>query len=372
MQVNIMNETTSLWIKEDKMTFTENDKLKALAIVRVFETSRPFDDYAACVVLDDGAGISYGICQFTHRSGSLAEVVDRYIANGGKVGGAILAGCRSALLDTSAGSIERLAANAQVRNALRSAAATREMKSAQEAVAFERYLAPAIALCGKCGFSRPLSLAVVYDSIVHGSFYRVARGVAADRSDEQAWITAYVRRRDAWLASYPRLTATRYRTRFFLNQIAISNWELRLPINVHGVRLTSELFTSQTAVEPFDKPAEKPAEHTNTSAIDPPPAQPPSSGATVFQSLGAATERFDQVADTVNAVVTRTDAAKSLWTTVVGTLWQAVWAVAGFAAGLPHAVWITVAIICGLLTLFYLYRQIALGKIRERSSQHSN
>ena len=38
------------------MTFTENDKLKAMAIVNIFETSRPFGDYAACAVLDDGAG----------------------------------------------------------------------------------------------------------------------------------------------------------------------------------------------------------------------------------------------------------------------------------------------------------------------------
>ncbi len=353
------------------MTFSENDKLKTLAIVRIFETSQPFGDYAACVVLDDGAGISYGICQFTHRSGSLAEVVDRYLENGGKVGVTILTALRSALRDTSVAAIAKLAANGPLRHALRAAAVTREMKAAQEAVAFERYLAPAIALCSKLGFTRPLSLTIVYDSLVHGSFYRVARGVSADRSNEQAWVTAYVRRRDAWLASYPRLAATRYRTRFFLNQIAVSNWELRLPINVHGVRLTSGSFTSETAVEPFDTPSEKPAEQTNTSAIsaiDPPRTQPPSPGPTVLQAIGAATDRFDQISNTVNGAVSRTDAAKSLWTTVVGTLWQAGWAAAGLAAGIPSEVWITVAIICGLLTLFYLYRQIALGKIRERTS----
>lgn len=360
------------------MTFTKNDKLKALAIVRVFETSRPFGDYAACVVLDDGAGISYGICQFTHRSGSLAEVVDRYLENGGKVGVAIMTASRSALGDTSPKAITRLAANTAFRNALRAAAVTREMKSAQEAVAFNRYLAPSIALCAKFGFTRPLSLAVVYDSLVHGSFYRVARGVDADRSDERAWITAYVRRRDAWLASYPRLTVTRYRTRFFLNQIAVSNWELRLPLNVHGVRLSSELFKSETAVEPFDNPADKPAEPQSspvTSATEPAQSQPPPPvlpGPTVFQKIGAAANSagtgFDRVEKAVNAVVTRADSAKSLWTTVAGTLWQAVWAVAGFVAGLPREVWITVAIICALLTLIYLYRQIALGKIREQTS----
>ena len=95
----------------------------------------------------------------------------------------------------------------------------------------------------------------------------------------------------------------------------------------------------------------------------------------MFQNIHTAassvTEKFDRVEETINGVVTRTDAAKSLWTTVVGTLWQAVWAAAGFVAGLPHEVWITVAIICGVLTLFYLYRQIALGKIREKTSLNS-
>ncbi len=43
------------------MTFTEIDKLKAVAIVNIFETSRPFGDYAAYAVLNDGAGVSYGI-----------------------------------------------------------------------------------------------------------------------------------------------------------------------------------------------------------------------------------------------------------------------------------------------------------------------
>ena len=34
------------------MPFTRSEKVKALAIVNVFETSKPFGDYAACVVLN--------------------------------------------------------------------------------------------------------------------------------------------------------------------------------------------------------------------------------------------------------------------------------------------------------------------------------
>ena len=67
-------------------TFTELDQLKAMAIVNIFETSRPFGEYGALVVLNDGAGLSYGISQFTHRSGSLHAVVRRYLEMGGRVG----------------------------------------------------------------------------------------------------------------------------------------------------------------------------------------------------------------------------------------------------------------------------------------------
>ena len=74
----------------------------------------------------------------------------------------------------------------------------------------------------------------------------------------------------------------------------------------------------------------------------------------------------------VTGVVTRTDRAKSLWTTVGGTIWQAAWAVFGFLVGLPREVWIVVAVIAAVLMLAYLYRQIVLGRIREvNNSDHT-
>jgi hypothetical protein len=59
--------------------FSERDKLIALAIVHIFETGKAFGDYTAVAVLNDGAGISYGINQFTHRSGSLYRGYSRPI-----------------------------------------------------------------------------------------------------------------------------------------------------------------------------------------------------------------------------------------------------------------------------------------------------
>ncbi len=326
------------------MTFTKQDKLKAFAIVKVFETSRPFGDYAACVVLNDGAGLSYGVSQFTHRSGSLLAVVERYLKSGGSVGAGVLRENLANLREISGRSIAATAANGPLKKALRAAAVTREMKDAQMAVTTELYLNPAIAACRRYGFAEPLSLAVIFDSVVQGSFYRVARGVAEGTGDERAWITAYVRRRDAWLSSYPRLASTRYRTRFFLNQIAVSNWGLALPMNVHGFRLTEAMFADATAEE-----AQKPALSLEKAG----------------ETLAHAAERFDRVDHMVSTIVTRTDAAKSLWTTVIGTIWQSAWAGFAYVAGLPREFWMTVAVIACLLMLAYLYRQIALGKIRE-------
>jgi len=340
------------------MTFTENEKLKALAIVNIFETSRPFGEYAACVVLDDGAGVSYGISQFTHRSGSLAAVVGAYLQHGGQIGKEILAAALPTLNKTSVAAINKLSRDMQFKQALRAAAVTNKMKDAQQTVAFERYLRPALQICEAKGFVLPLSLAVVYDSLNHGSFEYISarvtpvglkRFASKDATlAEKEWITEYVRERDRWLSRVNRLKVTRYRTKFFLDQIKIGNWNLKLPMTVHGFRLTDAILSAEE-VEPQRRgDAEK---NILTSA---------------GEVISSAAEKFDRVSNAVTAVTTRTDAAKSLWTTVIGTIWQTLWAIFGFLAGMPLEIWIVVAMIAAMLTLLYLYRQIELGRIREQ------
>ena len=372
------------------MEFSNIDKLKVLAIVSVFETSKPFGDYAACVVLNDGAGVSYGINQFTHRSGSLLAVVKTYLANGGQIGRKVLEMNLLRLQAASSKTSALLAADRSFRKALKAAAVSREMRFAQNHVAFERYLKPAIEACRGSGFTLPLSLAVIYDSINHGSWEKI-RDRVGECDSEKTWITAYVRERDAWLLSVPRLMSTRYRTRFFLDQIATGRWDLELPLTVHGIKLTKEMFSRQTAeslkdsaVEPFDKPAEMQAGPAITKPHHSPPhssgnpqieAQPPiaASGNSRLERIEAkvieAAARYDRFEKAVMTVVMRKDAAKSLWTTVVGSIWQSSRALFAFLVGLPREVWLIVAIIAAALGLFYLYRQIALGKIRERSDK---
>ncbi len=350
------------------MSFTKTDTLKALAIVHSFETATPFGICSALAVLNDGAGISYGMNQFTHRSGSLARVAKRYLALGGVVAADILKERLGLLERTSRDAIAAASNDRQLRQALIDAAGSPQMKRAQREIAEELYLRPAIRLCERLGFTEPLSLAVLYDSIVHGSLNRVARTVNVSAANEHEYITAYVRRRDAWLASFPRLARTRYRTKFFLNCIAVSNWDLRLPLNVNGVRLTNDIFAVITDEEAAAVPSIQPAEIRETSQQPhtniPPNEQPQLSPTSIF---AAAEQAFDSVDGIVTGVAYRAGRVKALRTTVAGTIWQTLWAAGSFFAGLPRAVWITVAAAAAILTALYVYRQFVSDKIKEQN-----
>lgn len=351
-----------------KHEFTTEDKQKALAIVRIFETGRPLGRYDAVAVLNDGAGVSYGINQFTHRSGSLAAVVREYLLNA-RTSGSHIERLRDAmpfLTAASASVINRISADEKFKQALRTAAGTRAMQQAQHTIAERLYLKPALDICRRMGFRQPLSLAVVYDSITHGSWAWVSARVdvprpapAGDAEQECAWITEYIRARHRWLSDVRRLRPTSYRTKFFLDQITVGNWELNLPTTVHGFRLTADLLKGEAAAsEPI----------AAAPSTDPPTAPAASLTQRSTEIAAAATRGFDRVEGVVAAVATRADSAKSLWTTVGGAITQAVWGVIGFALGLPRTVWIVVAIICGALALLYLYRQITLGRIRESAA----
>ena len=389
------------------MTFSDSDKLKALAVVSIFETSRPLGDFGAVAVLPDGAGISYGFCQFTHRSGALVEVLAVYLRTGGAVAREIIEGRIKQAKNSSRSSLMVLAADEAFKKALRAAAVTREMKAAQIATAMRRYVEPAVIECGRMKFASALSLAVVCDSMVHGSWIALRDRTTADlvqrfpqkrdtAAQEKLWVTEYVRRRNEWLGSREVLSPTRYRTQFFLQQIAVSNWDLRLPATVHGVKLTDgivenlrglvKMAANNSAVEPEpaatgNGPTSIPLAPYQETSVDPPmkSAQPPDQQKgqagevldAVERNVDRAAARYDQVERVVNAVVRRNDAAKSLWTTVAGSIGQTIWAVVGLLAGVPREVWFVVAVIAALLMLMYLYRQVALGKIREKASAFS-
>lgn len=377
------------------MGFSERDKLKALAIVKIFETGKPAGDYTAVAVLDDGAGISYGINQFTHKSGSLGKVIEKYLYNlarererdsshgggSGEIGVVQFEDRLPDLRKKSAAAISKLAGDSLFKAALRNAGKTPEMQAAQRSVMETMYLRPAIEACEGDGFTLPLSLAVIYDSINHGSFEKIRDRVrmsrekfASDTAFEQAWISTYVTRRDAWLESVPRLKKTDYRTDFFLAQIDRENWQLDLPVWVHGFHLTDEHIKSPAVETPAVIPPIDPTpSNASTSSDDTAPLQDEPGWAEksleVLETAGRYVETIgrpiDRAAGIGDAVRRRSDSVKSMWATVGSTIWQAIWAVAAFVIGLPIEVWLVVALVAAVFGLVYLYRQISLAKIRE-------
>ena len=72
---------------------------------------------------------------------------------------------------------------------------TRQEDYAVEGAIVAHSIAEAIAACEGSGFVLPLSLAVIYDSIVHGSYERIRdrvrlRALTPSIEFEKAWITA--------------------------------------------------------------------------------------------------------------------------------------------------------------------------------------
>ncbi|MGH7785072.1 MAG: hypothetical protein ACREO5_14690, partial [Candidatus Binatia bacterium] len=123
-----MQEENSSMGQDRKMTFSEASKQKALAIVRIFETGKATGDYAALAVLNDGAGISYGVSQFTHRSGALAAVVEKYLATSGSAGRAVLEEKLPLLKRKTAAVIREASGDATLKAALGAAALAAEMR----------------------------------------------------------------------------------------------------------------------------------------------------------------------------------------------------------------------------------------------------
>lgn len=214
------------------------------AILSVFETGKPEGDYSACVVLDDGAGISYGKHQATDKGGALDAIVLRYIDKGGSRAAEIkpyverLAKNETALADPKA-----LPAWVQdLISLLHTAGADPAMRQAQDEVFDERYWTPAVQQWTAMGLVLPLSHCVVYDTCIQSG---PQNGVANIRKrfpesppsgggDERLWTAAYLRARRAWLAANPNpvVQKTVNRVDVLLGLVSAANWQLTTPITI--------------------------------------------------------------------------------------------------------------------------------------------
>lgn len=227
---------------------TEQQKLACKAIVSIFETGKAAGNPAACAILPDGAGISYGAHQATDASDSLDAILVEYLRRDGAMQSAAKEVLAVVQADVSTRYRSISSATPGVVHAvelLRKMGADPIMAEAQEAV-FERlYWQPAQDQAEGMGLVEPLSWAICYDTAIHSG----PGGIAKIRArfpelppirggDERRWAAAYVTARRAWLASRGGIVAqTVYRMDAFSALIAAGNWALTTPFSVRGVRV---------------------------------------------------------------------------------------------------------------------------------------
>lgn len=222
---------------------TPAQKAAAQACVNVSETGSARGNYTNVTLIPGDAGhLTYGRSQTTLASGGLYELIRRYLDREDARDAEQLRpymtrlGAKDFSLDH----------DATLKSALRVAGSDPVMQEVQDAFFDERYWEPAERAAEGLGLCRPLSIAVVYDSHVHGSWGLIRDRVKAARGlpegDEEGWIAAYVVARRAWFErhSNPILHKSVRRMDAFQGLIDEGNWDLDLPFSFRGVTVDAE------------------------------------------------------------------------------------------------------------------------------------
>ena len=218
-------------------------------VINVFETGSATGNYATLVKLKDYRDpvtkallvqITFGRSQTT-EFGYLKTLVADYVAD---------KGVYAPELSPYVGRIGKqpsLATDETFCNALKLAGKNDPiMKTCQDHLFEVKYYQPAYQWFTANGFRLPLSMLVIYDSMIHsGSILPFLRKkfptvVPASGGNEKQWITNYVQARHNWLenSSNKLLRNTVYRTNFFMEQIKAGNWELSGPLDVRGIDIS--------------------------------------------------------------------------------------------------------------------------------------
>lgn len=228
---------------------TKTQKKTAQAIVNVFETGRVHGDYGKVTLLPGDTGhLTYGRSQTTLASGNLALLIRAYCDAAGQFALDFVPYLPA--LDARDVALDH---DLALRALLRSAGDDPVMREVQDKF-FERvYFEPAMRSAGALGLARPLSTAIVYDSIVHGSFARIrdrvrsAIGTPADAGEKQ-WVGRYVSTRRQWLATHSNrlLHKTVYRMDTFQKLLGQNKWALELPLTAHGVVINQQVLSTDS------------------------------------------------------------------------------------------------------------------------------
>lgn len=225
---------------------TATQRRTAQAIVNIFETGSVRGDYGQVTLIPGDTGeLTYGRSQTTLASGNLFELLAAYCQRPGAGFGAALSPFLAALQAKDSA----LNTDSHFHNLLRSAADDAVMRDTQDEFFDSKYWESAVRIAKRDGIALPLGVAVVYDSVVHGSWSLMRRrvldasGTVADLG-EPAWIVQYVETRHDWLANHPRrdLRPTVYRMEAMRRLIDQDAWRLELPLVVRGQEIRPESF----------------------------------------------------------------------------------------------------------------------------------
>jgi chitosanase len=228
-----------------KGMISELQKRTAQAVVNIFESGRPLGDYGCVTVLAGDTGhLTYGRSQTTLGSGNLALLLHAYCEAEGLFSEA-LRPFLPAIDDRDL----RLDNNENVKSLLRQAGNDPVMRSVQDQFFDRVYWVPALNSANYLGAAKPLSIAVIYDGRVHGSYHLIRDLTSQQHGEtriigEEKWIAAYVDVRRTWLATNRNsiLRKTVYRMDAFKALIDAKKWELPLPLTVKNVVINEELF----------------------------------------------------------------------------------------------------------------------------------
>lgn len=229
---------------------TTLQKKTAQAIVNIFETGRLLGDYGRVTVLKGDSGhLTYGRSQTTLASENLALLLHAYCdANG------IFSDSLRPYLPAFDRKDIRLDNDEKAKALLRKAGDDPVMKKVQDDFFDRIYWEPALKSTEYIGVIKPLSITVVYDSKIHGSYYKMRELTnqeygAAEDIGEKKWIKAYVSIRRDWLANHSNalLHKTVYRMDSFMDLINKNKWNLPLPLTVRNVVISKEVFRDNYA-----------------------------------------------------------------------------------------------------------------------------
>ncbi|CAG1018006.1 Chitosanase [Burkholderiaceae bacterium] len=227
---------------------TPSQAAAAEAIVNIFETGEVLGVYGQVTVIPGDTGhLTYGRSQTTLGSGNLHELLQRYCANPGARFGARL----QPQLPRFAAKDLTLDHDTRLHNLLRACADDRVMRELQDSFFDEAYWRPALRGAERAGIHTPLGVAVVYDGHVHGSWGKIRDSVDSQFGTvpaigEEAWVSAYVETRRAWLADSPRadLRTTVYRMDALRRLIDLDQWGLALPLVVRGREISADALAA--------------------------------------------------------------------------------------------------------------------------------